>query len=123
VLDDVEEVAVGVLAHAGAVGEVAGTDQEEHGPPGAATVGAVALCAEAVVEARGPRRPGRRLRDVEQPGEPAGEGTDHAQRDHERDDRPASAHRGEISTADRGIWTAGRPRGASEAGVTEAGRR
>src|SRR3989441_9384928 len=82
---------------------------EEHGPPRAAPVGAVALGTEAVVEARGPRRPGRGLRDVEQPGEPAGEGADHPQREPERDDGPASGHRGEISTADRGIWTAGIP--------------
>src|SRR5439155_25369090 len=57
-LDDVEEVLVGALTEAGAVGEGGGMDQEERGGPGGATVGAVSRCAGVVGGLAGPRGAG-----------------------------------------------------------------
>src|SRR5207249_529587 len=91
VLDDLEEVLVRARPEAGAVGEVPGTDQEERGAPGAATIRAVARDAEPVEEplaARGAaRRPGR----VEQGREARGEDTD--RRDRENEDQQGAALR------------------------------
>src|SRR5438094_4175150 len=106
VLDDVEEVLVGALTEAGAVGEVAGTDQEERGAPGAATVGAVTRGAELVEEAPAPRRAARRARGVEQRCEARRQDADSRDREDERQERPApgaedSTHgRGRVFTSD-----------------------
>src|SRR5439155_21543597 len=72
VLDDVEQVPVGLGGHAGA-GEVAGAQQEQGRPPGAAAVTAVAGDAVGVVEALAPSGPGRGLGVGQQPGQAPGE--------------------------------------------------
>src|SRR5437588_12310434 len=88
VLDDVEEVAIGLAARA--LGEVAGAQEEKGGAPGAPAVAPVALDAVGVEEALAARGPGRWARIAQQPCQSAGEDADAEQSGGEDDE--GSAH-------------------------------
>src|SRR5205085_4526627 len=91
VLDDVEEVAIGLAAHA--LGEVAGLQQEESSAPRAPAIASVALDAVGVEEALAARGPGRRARVAEQPRQAPGEEAD-AEQGGSQDDEGAAHRKG-----------------------------
>jgi hypothetical protein len=99
VLDDVEEVLVGVRRRAGGVGEVAGAEQEQRRAPGATAVAAVALDAVGVVEALAARGARGWPGIVQEPRETDREAADGRDRRRQRDQ--GTPHRGEDITRRR----------------------
>src|SRR5262249_23082271 len=90
VLDEIEQVLIGAPVDRRGGTELTGPDQEEGGAPGALPVGPVAGCAETEVETCGRRRAGWWFGSIQEPRQPAREGSDRG--DDHRESQQRSAH-------------------------------